>query len=220
VRTWRRRPTQPLRVDLGLAGSSVRFVHLLSLRDDIRGEIKTRIQQRDSYSIQLIVALGVIFVVAFAQHGLDKVLIAAPLVSIYFTMLILYSYRIHDVLARYLRLEIEPRLADLVINDSERDSSRGLRWRHDLEWESWYISHGRLRPGLRRSFFYWISLATTIATLAYLWALYFNEATFRVVLIAMSAGYFVSLLTLTLVFRHELSPFRQPGNLESVPPGP
>jgi len=89
--------------------------HLEKLRDDVRDEIKKRIEQRDKYSIQLTIALGAIVAFTFrsGSSGSSQALIAAPLVSIYFTVLILYSYRIHKILARYLREEIEPRLAEL-----------------------------------------------------------------------------------------------------------
>ena len=127
--------------------------HFQQLHQDIREEIKQRIQQRDTYSIQMTLALativgvaatatttqpqanGAISIVGFAYRAL----IAAPLVAIYYTTLILYSYRIHRLLAKYLKDIIEPELAQLC----------GISL--EMEWESWYGRHAV--PGIRRSFF-------------------------------------------------------------------
>src|SRR4029077_12020902 len=81
------------------------LAHLESLREDARDEVKRRIQQRDQYSMQLTVALGAIAVGAFSAKGTHVLFLIAPLVSIYFTSLILFSYRIHDLLTTYLRDE-------------------------------------------------------------------------------------------------------------------
>lgn len=56
--------------------------------------------------------------VAF-DRGVDKVLIAAPLVSIYFTTLVLYSYRIHRILSRYWRDVIADKLATHFVKKSK-----------------------------------------------------------------------------------------------------
>src|SRR6266851_2489301 len=91
-----------------------RTAHLETLRADVRDEIKRRIEQRDKFSIQLTISLGAILAVAFSKPELSRVLVAAPLVSIYFTVLILYSYRIHKVLTKYLREKLEPELASAI----------------------------------------------------------------------------------------------------------
>jgi hypothetical protein len=188
--------------------ATILLTHLHKIREDIRSEIRTRIQQRDGYSIQLIVVLGAVFAAAFAQRGLDKVLIVAPLASIYFTMLILYSYRLHDVLARYLRTEIEPRTAQIVIDAAPGAAGSPSAWARELEWENWYVSRARLRPGLRRSFFYWIAVATTIGAMTYLWIVHGGESPFRVVLVVSSCTYALSILLTPIVFRREIEPFR------------
>jgi hypothetical protein len=127
--------------------------HVQHLHEDIRQEIKQRIQQRDAYSIQMTLALATIVSVTAAatapvQKANDatsivsfayRALIAAPLVSIYYTTLILYSYRVHHLLSRYIKDVIEPELARL--------SGVSL----DIEWESWYNRHAL--PGIRKSFF-------------------------------------------------------------------
>lgn len=69
-----------------------KIAHLEKLRDDIRDEIKKRIQQRDNYSIQLTIALSVIIGIAFTKPEYSAVLIVSPLVSIYFTVLIIYTF--------------------------------------------------------------------------------------------------------------------------------
>jgi hypothetical protein len=160
--------------------------HLEALREDARDEIKRRIEQRDKYSIQLTIALAAIVAVSFSYPYLGKVLIVAPLVTIYFTVLILYSYRIHTVLASYLRTKIEPELARLCGTPPE------------LEWESFYIVHQV--PGIRRTFFIlmlWIVCATS---LLYLWMTEGGEAEFRIVLWVATIIYALEVIWITFIF--------------------
>ena len=130
------------------------IAHLEAIRQDVRDEVKRRIEQRDKYSVQLTVSLGAIVAVAFAATGFEKVLIAAPLISIYFTVLILYSYSVHDVLALYLREKLEPELA------------RRCGTPPDLEWERYY--RGQAILGIRRTFFLIALWAVSVLTMAYL----------------------------------------------------
>ena len=88
-----------------------RYKHLEKIRDDTRDEIKKRIRQRDIYSIQLTIALATILGIS---HYNSDVIILVPLVSIYFTVLILYSYVIHNHLTTYLRTKIEPKFSNLL----------------------------------------------------------------------------------------------------------
>ena len=131
--------------------------HLEKIRQDVRDEIKRRIEQRDKYSIQLSIALGAIVAVAFSTTGLRMVLIAAPLVSIYFTVLILYGYRIHSTLAGYLREEIEPKLADLCGTPVE------------TELETYYRNQTKEMSGIRQGFFLVALWFVSVLSLAYLW---------------------------------------------------
>jgi hypothetical protein len=128
--------------------------HLEKVRSDIRDEIKKRIGQRDKYSNQLTLGLGAIFSWALSNSERRLCLLAAPLVSIYFTVLILYSYRVHGVLAKYLREEIEPAIAKAAGTHLQ------------AEWETWYSTHEI--PGIRRSFFIYALWAVTLLTLGYL----------------------------------------------------
>ncbi len=130
--------------------------HWESLRTDARDEIKRRIQQRDQYSMQLTVALGAVVIAAFSAKGTHWLFLLAPLIASYYTALILYSYRIHDVLAKYLREEIEPELANTC----------GLPVQK--EWESWYLASS-LRVGVRRSFFLWEMWIVTLLSTAFVW---------------------------------------------------
>lgn len=123
--------------------------HLESVRADVRNEIKQRIKQRDQFSVQLTVSLGALVGIAATASTTSntqstlisftyRVLLAAPLFSIYFTTLILYSYRVHKVLASYLRSEIEPKLEQLC----------GSKL---VGWENYYAKQAI--PGIRRSFY-------------------------------------------------------------------
>ncbi|MBI5294908.1 MAG: hypothetical protein HY869_05490 [Chloroflexi bacterium] len=141
--------------------------HFQALRQDIREEMKYRIQQRDAYSIQMTLALGALVGVAATSVATQtqstnvtsiinlayRALIAAPLISIYYTTLILYSYRIHRLLSKYLRDVIEPEL------------SRLYEVPIDVEWENWYSKNAV--PGIRRSFFLGSLWATCILSPLY-----------------------------------------------------
>jgi len=133
-----------------------RAAHLETLRADVRDEIKRRIEQRDKFSIQLTISLGAILAVAFSKPDLSRVLVAAPLVSIYFTVLILYSYRIHKVLTRYLREKLEPELASVIGSST------------DFELETYYSKHAV--AGIRKTFFLAALWVVTLSSLAYLFA--------------------------------------------------
>jgi hypothetical protein len=106
--------------------------------------------------MQLTVALGAVVIGAYSARGTSRLFILAPLLAIYFTALILYSYRIHDMLAGYLREEIEPEFQELT----ELPATK--------EWEIWYRSEGR-RPGVRRWFFVAEMWIVTVAGLGFLW---------------------------------------------------
>lgn len=124
--------------------------YLCRIQDDIRGEVKQRIAQRDQYSVQLTLALAAVFAISFSEHGSLRMLFAAPIASLYYTVLILYSYSIHDILAAYLREVVEPELA-------RRSGAVNLPG-----WETYYI--GRRRPGIRREFFLYAHWVVTLAS--------------------------------------------------------
>jgi hypothetical protein len=133
-----------------------KIAHLEKVREDIRDEIKKRIEQRDKYSIQLTIALSAIIALAFSKPDYSGVLIVAPLVSIYFTILIMYSYKIHRAAARYLREKIEPELAFLCGTEVS------------MEWETYYKKNNV--PGIRHWFFLLMMIVITAISLTYLWS--------------------------------------------------
>lgn len=168
------------------------IAHLESIKKDIRDEVKQRIEQRDKYSIQLTIGLGGIVAVSFGPTGFEKALIAAPLVSIYFTVLILYSYRIHKILASYCRDMIEPELARLCGTSP------------DMEWEAYYLTQDV--PGIRRVFFMVALWVITVLPPLYLWFVeeqveIFELTWFRSVLIVSEIVFIVASLTITLKFK-------------------
>jgi hypothetical protein len=161
--------------------------HLETLRSDARDEIKRRIEQRDKFSIQLTISLGAILAVAFSKPELSRVLVAAPLVSIYFTVLILYSYRIHKVLTKYLREKLEPELASVLGSDI------------DLELETYY-SKQKAVAGIRKTFFLGALWVVTLFSLAYLyWSA--SSSSFVYVVDLLTAIYLVSCLLIHIKFR-------------------
>lgn len=161
--------------------------HLESIREDIRDEIKKRIEQRNRYSIQLTIALGALTAIAFSKSDRAMVLIAAPLVSIYFTMLILYSYRIHKICAQYMRDKLEPELARLCTSDPE------------LEWETYY-SRQRVKPGIRKKFFIFTLWAITILTWIYLYVQHTDKLASQNVVGILSLLYIIAVYTITRIF--------------------
>lgn len=148
------------------------IAHFEKIRQDSRDEVKRRIEQRDKYSIQLSLALAAVVAVSFSNPDLRAVLIAAPLVSIYYTVLILYSYRVHHVLAKYLREEIEPALAYLYGTPL------------DKEWETYYAKQKHVVPGIRRQFFLYALWIVSASSLGYLWLAQCSQLGWPLLLIA------------------------------------
>lgn len=181
-----RLPTKPMREKEPTVMDDSKLRHIEAIREDVRDEVKRRIQQRDQYSMQLTVALGAIAVGAYSTNGTTRLFILAPLVTFYFTALILYSYRIHHMLANYLRNVIEPKFEDLT------------GFPKAAEWETWYQNQG-IRPGVRRWFFVAEMCCVTGITLAFLWHKEWSTpGWFHTSLTLATVGYLV-LLPLTLL---------------------
>ena len=126
---------------MGYKDTDRAIAHLEKLREDIRDEIKKRIEQRDKYSIQLTIALSAVIAIAFSKTKDENfvysgILIVVPLISIYFNVLIMYSYTIHRTAARYLREKIEQELANLCGTPI------------DMEWENYYSEEAKKIPGI------------------------------------------------------------------------
>jgi hypothetical protein len=162
------------------------LMHLEALRTDVRDEIKRRIEQRDRYYIQLTLAVGAIVAFAFSKDGFRMALVAVPLVSIYFTVLVLYSYRIHKVLAQYLQHKVEPLVAAAAGTEKE------------AEWETWYKTQAT--PGIRRVFFIATLWITTILTMSYLVGSQWNNPSDKVVLWFLSPSYLLAAILVTIFF--------------------
>ena len=180
--------------------------HLEILRKDVRDEMKQRIKQRDRYSIQLTIALAALVgiaatatatatqtdvtqisetsIVSFAH----RVLLAAPLIAIYFTALVLYSYRIHKIIAGYLREEIEPELAQLCGTSEKK------------EWETYYLDHAGEVAGIRRSFFIISLWVVTVASPLYVGFAENWQGRFILPLIILSAVYLLVTVWITVAF--------------------
>ncbi|MBN2003157.1 MAG: hypothetical protein JXA21_07340 [Anaerolineae bacterium] len=162
--------------------------HLEKLREDARGEIKQRISQRDQYSVQQTVALAALVGIAAtdAFPFAYRVILAAPLISIYFTTLILYSYRIHKMISGYLQKEIEPELAKLCGTSIER------------EWERFYCANAV--PGIRRPFFIGSLWIVCLVSPLYVGFIGNWQAEFFLPLIVLSAIYLLVASWLTITF--------------------
>jgi hypothetical protein len=169
--------------------------HLEKLRDDARDEIKRRIQQRDNYSVQQMVALAATIAIAFSNSQFANVLLIAPLASIYFTVLLLYSYLLHDILTKYIRVHLEPELSRLCGTPIK------------FEFETYYKEENP--PGIRKVFFYGIMWVVILTSLSYIW--YLNQTSTEqtpklpsVILIALTVLYPVIALYFTYYFRRVL----------------
>jgi hypothetical protein len=156
------------------------MAHFEALRQDVRDEVKKRIEQRDKYSIQLSLALAALVAVSFSRADLSAVLIAAPLVSIYFTVLILYSYRVHHVLAKYLREEIEPELARLYSIPLAKE------WETYYCWEDYDKKKKREVPGIRKRFFLVALWVVSALSLGYLWQAQRNQLGWLLLLVVIA----------------------------------
>jgi D-glycero-D-manno-heptose 1,7-bisphosphate phosphatase len=142
--------------------------HYENINNDIRDEMKKRIAQRDTYSNQTIIALAAIIAIAFGPLNFDKALIAAPLISIYFTVLILYSYRIHQYLSDYLINVVYSKYEKLYENITITD-----------EWEL-YHRLNNTKPGIRKRFFKVSMIVVTVISgtillLKYRWITEFGK---------------------------------------------
>ena len=168
--------------------------HYENINSDIRNEIKQRITQRDSYSVQMIVSVGVLLTIAFGNSKYDKVIIALPLFSIYYTMLILYSYKIHKNLTDYLVYELYPIYSTLYEGISIKS-----------EWEL-YHQINQTKPGIRKIFFKTSMPIVSIFSFLYLICKYPNCPQFLYILIPIYLVYFISnYLILCVYFKNVAS---------------
>ena len=132
-----------------------RLKYLMQTHNAVRGEIQMRISQRDTFAIQFVVAIGAIFTLGFLDFKYSPILFfLLPLVTIFYSLQILYSYTIHDRCHRFLCEEIEPELGKLLgYEEFERNR---------IMWESYCHIDSKQKaiktPGIRKGFFEKISL--------------------------------------------------------------
>ncbi len=128
--------------------------YLLQTHNSVRNEIAQRIGQRDTFSIQFIVSVGAVFSLGFLDFQFSPFLfLLLPLVTLFYSIQILYSYVIHDRCHAFLVEEIEPRLSTLL-NYTPYEKNR-------LMWESYCHIESKERatktPGIRKNFFIYTS---------------------------------------------------------------
>lgn len=80
---------------------------------ELRGELKQRIQQRDTLSVQIIVAIcGIVSLAVTAK--IYWLLMLMPLLSDFYAIQIYESYAVHERLVEFLRENVENRIAHLI----------------------------------------------------------------------------------------------------------
>lgn len=175
----------------------IKINHLEKIREDVRDEIKNRIKQRDDYSVQMVISLGVVAGVAFSKSEFINVLLIAPPVAMYFTMLMMYSYKLHDVLTHYLREKIEPQLSALCgIPASD-------------EFETFYILQSR--PGMRRSFFIIMMWIVVVSPISYMWYFisYHSETALTpTTLLGIAVSFLIAASLLTRVYKNSIDKYK------------
>lgn len=166
----------------------IKINHLEKIREDIRDEIKRRIEQRDRYSIEFTIALSAIIAVSFYQAQNKFILIFLPGISNYFSWLIFYSYRIHIILVQYIYTKIEPSLSELCKLELEN------------EWQHYYKMHEEY--GIRRPFFLIINWLITFIILFYLILTEdLSNEIYRLLICASFVIYPLSALIITLKYK-------------------
>lgn len=122
--------------------------HLQAIWNDIRDDIKKKTDQRSSYAVQYILALAALVGAYITLNsptvsnttGSDSIigailLLFAPPISIYYTILIMETFDSQQKQRSYLRTIIEPKLAQLMkVSISD-------------EWETYFAHNDRLNLG-------------------------------------------------------------------------
>ncbi len=132
-----------------------RLDYLMATHASVRSEIEMRIGERDSFAIQFLASGGAALALGWLDFAFAPFLFfLLPLITLFFSVQILYSYTIHDRCHRFLTEEIEPAIAALL-NFGVYDKDR-------LMWESYCKTEAKKRairtPGIRKGFFEKFSL--------------------------------------------------------------
>lgn len=174
-----------------LQSDDTRIGHYEQVREDIRHEMKLRMRQRDGFAAQMVVLLTLLLAAGIADAGYRQALILVPLLSVFYTLQIMFSYRKHDLLARYLREVLEPDLAKLHRIDPGR------------EWQS--FSSKADRSAHRKGLFLWTMWAICAGSMAYLWFFMDASAEFKLAYYIAAGCYFVAMLYVTIAFAGDRS---------------
>jgi hypothetical protein len=153
---------------------SEKLSHYDNVRQDVRDELKMRITQRDNFAIQYVVVLGTVIAGAFAGtyagafEGTYYALLLMPMISIYFTTQILYSYFMHNTICYFLRENIEKKIIE-ILNDNPPLS----------EWESFVVDYQKKSKitiiGIRKDFFIVCMWAITLLSESFAIALIYDN---------------------------------------------
>lgn len=104
------------------------YEYLMQIYLDLRDEIKMRIAQRNNFALQFIITIGALLGFGFSENKYSGYcLLAIPLTSIYFFVQVFNSYAIHDLLAKFIRENIEVKIA-YIMNISSNHM-------HEYFWE-------------------------------------------------------------------------------------
>ena len=135
--------------------NELRIKYLMETHKSVSGEIQMRIEQRDKFAIQLITSLGAILTLGFVNIQYSAFMFfLIPLITLFFSIQILYSYEIHNRCHRFLTEEIEPLLGELL--DFKYYDVNNYMWETycKIEQQEKVIKS----PGIRKKFFEMISL--------------------------------------------------------------
>lgn len=146
--------------------------YLISIYEDNRREIEQRIQQRDTFAIQCIVSSGAVLTISFLSFQYAYFLIALwPLVTIFFTIQIKYSYVIHNRIHSFLVNNLEPEISRLL--NFSKDEQNNLCWETYCNYVSYYDK--AKTPGIRETFFDLSSVIVPFLTLAIFLLFHFTK---------------------------------------------
>jgi len=91
---------------------------LLNEYEELRNELKQRIEQRDNFSVQFVVACcAVLALTVSIQNGYLVALL--PVITVFFATQIFESYRVHERLVEFIRDTIEKKICELVSDDMQ-----------------------------------------------------------------------------------------------------
>lgn len=176
-----------------------RLKFLIETYKDCRGEIEKRISQRDTFSIQFVLAIGTIISVGMLNFPQSPYLFfLLPFVTLFYSIQIIYSYAIHERIHAYLCTELEPEIAR-ILQYSPEEMTRFF-------WETYSdraSKRNRIKtPGIRKNFFLTVSFLSPFlaATLFVLVGIYKNLYDGQLYIYFVVAAVFVVVSVLIIFF--------------------